>query len=136
MRFRIFYFIWKTDQAVASDGDAAQYEAMDKNEIILSCPACGKRQPLAVAGAVLCVRCQCDLTLLRDIARRARAAVLTGEEYLRAGLSAPALEQAGVAWGLRHSAEAGKLGFLAAASCHDLRGMRRWLALMAKSGQV
>jgi len=109
---------------------------MDAKDLILPCPACGKRQPLPLAGGVLCGRCQCDLTRLRDIARQASTAVRTGEEYLRAELGAPAMEQARLAWRLRHTPAAGRLGFLAAASCQDLRGMRQWLALMIKSSKA
>lgn len=108
---------------------------METQEITLSCPACGKRQPLPPAGVVLCPRCQCDLTRLREIAHQAREAVRTGEAYLRSGQGALAMGQASSAWALRHTPEAGKLGFLAAASCQDLRGMRCWLVRMGKPGK-
>lgn len=108
--------------------------AMNNKEIILPCPACGKRQTLALTEAAQCARCQCDLTRLREIAGRAQGMLRSGQSALNAGRSALAMNQATAAWALRHTPEGGKLGFLAAAACEDLHGMRRWLTRMGPAG--
>lgn len=92
----------------------------------MHCPACGKKNIEDTDAE--CARCGCDLsgmqTLLRCAARRLSAAARGIREC---GWPA-ALAEAEQSWRLRHSSDAARLAFVAAAALGDTRRAILWRA--------
>lgn len=82
----------------------------------ITCPACNKT---GQTGAI-CSRCAADLSHLHRIATAADRELAAARAALAGGATGEALRLARSSWELRHSREAARVAFLAAASdrCH------------------
>jgi len=94
--------------------------------VAIACPACGKENGEAETGA--CARCGCDLRRLRAVSRCADERLAQAAERLRARDWPGALRRAEESWRLRHTPEAARLAFLAAAASGATRKAALWLA--------
>ncbi|MBX3744091.1 MAG: hypothetical protein KF833_02175 [Verrucomicrobiae bacterium] len=92
--------------------------------MVIRCPACNKTGQ----AEARCARCGCELTELRRIAVAARVHWRMGMEALRQGVWTEALDRAGRSWAMRHSADAARLGFLAAGAAGDSVAACQWHA--------
>ena len=88
----------------------------------IPCPACNKADQTAVA----CTRCGCDLSQLHAIVEAAADRLAAAQTALGAANWRGALAAAERSWELLHSAEAARLGFLAAGALGDTGRALQW----------
>lgn len=88
----------------------------------ITCPACSKSND---AGET-CVRCGCDLSLLREILGASMSHLSLAKQELQAGDWAAALAHAERSWELAHNSPTARLGCFAAAALGDTEGFARW----------
>ena len=88
----------------------------------IQCPACSKQN----GAGDTCVRCGCDLSMLRRIDRAARAHLQTARMRLGEGEWAAAFEHATRSWDLVHTGTSAGVACLAAAGTGDLKALQVW----------
>ena len=88
----------------------------------LICPACGKKSD----SANECVRCGCELSILKRIIDAADKELSTGRECLGKGDYRGALHYARNSWRLRKSPEAARFAFVAALAAGDFEQAGIW----------
>jgi hypothetical protein len=90
----------------------------------LRCPACGKENIAGPGDA--CRRCGCDLGRICEVRQAAAHSLQAAARLLRGGNWEAALGAAERSWRLRHSPEAARLAFLAAAALGNTSGAEGW----------
>lgn len=75
----------------------------------IQCPSCKKINP----DSPECVRCGCELELLKTILQAAEKEVSLGMEKLETGNAGEALDHATRSWHLKKTTNAARLAFLA-----------------------
>ena len=88
------------------------------------CPACGKNVDLGVTSA--CPRCSCDLAPLAACLGSAMWHLRAAATELRLGDWPAASKHAEQSWSLRHSAQAARIGSLAAMALGDTLTALQW----------
>ena len=91
-----------------------------------SCPACGKKTETALASALSCERCGCDLSLLRDTLLAAAALLHLAKATLASGRYDDALAYATRSWSLKRDPLCAEVACLAAAACGQAGTLARW----------
>jgi hypothetical protein len=90
--------------------------------MVVTCPACNKGEQAASA----CARCGCDLSALHAVLEAAAASLADARAACECCDWGQALTCAERAWQLRHTPEAARLAFLAAAALGQTPCALRW----------
>lgn len=88
----------------------------------IQCPACKKVNE----AAVRCLRCGCNLSILRKIQESAKRELLTGARRLKNNNGTQALEHARRSWGVKNSPSSARLAFLACILINDFDEATLW----------
>jgi hypothetical protein len=94
----------------------------------IDCPACGKKNN----GSPECIRCGCELEVLRNIAIAADRALDRGRQCLVQGEATAAAAEAMRSWQLKKSPAAARLAFLAYLAIGDFTKASQWYALSSQ----
>ncbi len=95
----------------------------------ITCPACRKVNE----SPVQCGRCGADLKPLLEIRRHADLAIQKGTQYLKRKDGRNALQQAQLAWHLKHSPKAARLAFFACLMLEQYPVATRWYQVLHAS---
>ncbi len=88
----------------------------------MQCPACRKEND----SASECSRCGCDLSSLLDIVAQAKRLVDLSGQLFKEGRFEESEEAALQSWGLHHTPDAARCGWVCGLARGDFQSARRW----------